>query len=242
MGAKSPDPWKMRFHTQTAGSSLTAQQPENNIVRTALQALAAVLGGTQSLHTNAFDEALALPTEHSAMIALRTQQILGYEAGLADTVDPLAGSYYIESMTDALEEAAGRVLAEIDAAGGAVEAVEQGVVQRMIEDSAYREAQRQESGESVVVGVNRFVADDGEDIPTLELDPDLEPDQIGLLAEVRAVRDTPLVESALAEVRRVASDGGNLLYPMKTALQRQATLGEVSGVLAEVFGIHRPAG
>lgn len=242
MGAKSPNSWKMRFHTQTAGSSLTAQQPENNIVRTTLQALAAVLGGTQSLHTNAFDEALALPTEHSAMIALRTQQILAYEAGLADTVDPLAGSYFVESLTDALEEAAGRVLAGIDAVGGAVEAVEQGVVQRMIEDSAYREAQRQESGESVVVGVNRFVADDGDDIPTLELDPGLEPNQVGLLAEVKAGRDTPLVEAALAEVRRVAADGGNLLYPMKTALQRRATLGEVSGVLSQVFGIHRPAG
>jgi len=241
MGAGNPDSWKLRFHTQTAGSSLTAQQPENNIVRTAMQALAAVLGGTQSLHTNAFDEALALPTEHSAMIALRTQQILAYEAGLADTVDPLAGSYFIESLTDAVEEAANLVIREIDAAGGAVEAVEQGVVQRMIEDSAYREAQRQETGESVVVGVNRFTSADGEEIPTLELDPNLESQQAALLADVRSGRDTPLVEEALVEVDRVASEGGNLLYPMKVALERRATLGEISGALEGVFGKHRPA-
>ena len=242
MGAADPNSWKLRFHTQTAGSTLTAQQPENNIVRTALQALAAVLGGTQSLHTNAYDEALALPTEHSATIALRTQQIIGYEAGVADTVDPLAGSYFVEALTDAVEEAATRVIGEIDAAGGAVAAVEQGVVQRMIEDSAYREAQRQESGESVVVGVNRFTGDTSEDIPTLQLDPELEAKQAGLLGEVRAGRDTPLVEAALEEVERTAAGGGNLLYPMKVALERRATLGEVSGVLEGVFGKHRPAG
>lgn len=242
VGARNPDSWKLRFHTQTAGSTLTAQQPENNIVRTALQALAAVLGGTQSLHTNSFDEALALPTEHSAMIALRTQQILAFEAGLADTVDPLAGSYFVESLTDAVEEAAHLVIREIDAAGGAVAAVELGVVQRMIEDSAYREARRQETGESVVVGVNRFTAAQGEEIPTLLLDPDLEPTQAAFVASVKAGRDTHLVEQALTEVRRAAAEGGNLLYPMKTALQRRATLGEVSGVLAEVFGVHRPTG
>ncbi|MFH2071471.1 MAG: methylmalonyl-CoA mutase family protein [Actinomycetota bacterium] len=242
MGAVHPDSWKLRFHTQTAGSTLTAQQPENNIVRTALQALAAVLGGTQSLHTNAFDEALALPTEHSAMIALRTQQIIGYEAGLADTVDPLAGSYFIESLTDAVEEAANLVIREIDAAGGAVAAVEQGVVQRIIEDSAYREAQRQESGESVVVWDNRFTSAEVHPIPTLVLDTDLESKQAALVAGVRAGRDTPLVEDALAEVGRVAAEGGNLLYPMKAALERNATLGEVSGVLEGVFGRHHPAG
>ena len=242
MGAVDPASWKLRFHTQTAGSSLTAQQPENNIVRTTLQGLAAVLGGTQSLHTNAFDEALALPTEHSAMIALRTQQILAYEAGVADTVDPLAGSYFVEALTDAVEEAAGRVLQEIDSAGGAVAAVEQGVVQRMIEDSAYREARRQEDGESVVVGVNRFTDAGGEPIPTLVIDPEVEADQGRRVAAVRAGRDTPAVEAALEEVRRVAVDGGNLLYPMKAALARRATLGEVSGVLEGVFGRHRPAG
>jgi methylmalonyl-CoA mutase N-terminal domain/subunit len=242
MGATNPNSLKLRFHTQTAGSSLTAQQPENNIVRTAMQALAAVLGGTQSLHTNAFDEALALPTEHSAMIALRTQQILAFESGLTDTVDPLAGSYYIESLTDAVEEAALAVIREIDAVGGAVDAVEQGVVQRMIEDSAYREARRQEAGESVVVGVNRFTSGTEADIPTLGLDPDLETHQAAFVSEVKAGRDTPLVESALEEVARVAAGNGNLLYPMKVALERRATLGEVSSVLESVFGKHRPAG
>ncbi len=242
MGATDPDACKLRFHTQTAGSTLTAQQPENNIVRTTIEALAAVLGGTQSLHTNAFDEALSLPTEHSAMIALRTQQILAYEAGLADTVDPLAGSYFVESLTDAVEEEANRVIGEIDAAGGAVAAVEQGVVQRIIEDSAYREAQCQETGESVVVGVNRFPAAGEGEIPTLTLDPNLEAEQAALVGAVRRRRDTPLVEAALAEVGRVAAAGGNLLYPMKVALEREATLGEVSGVLEGVFGRHRPAG
>jgi methylmalonyl-CoA mutase N-terminal domain/subunit len=242
MGAVDPDSWRMRFHTQTAGSSLTAQQPENNIVRTALQAVAAVLGGTQSLHTNAFDEALALPTERAALIALRTQQILGFESGIADTVDPLAGSYFIESLTEAVEEAALGVMREIDTAGGAVAAIEQGIVQRMIEDSAYREARRQESGESIVVGVNRFASDDEEEIPTLQLDPALERDQVGRVAAVRERRDTPQVERALAEVRRVATEGGNLLYPMRVALDRSATIGEVSEELAGVFGHYRPTG
>jgi methylmalonyl-CoA mutase N-terminal domain/subunit len=241
MGAADPDSLKMRFHTQTAGSTLTAQQPENNVVRTALQALSAVLGGTQSLHTNAFDEALALPTRHSAMIALRTQQIIGYESGVADTVDPLAGSYYVESLTDAIEGAAMTVLRKIDAAGGAVAAVESGTVQRMIEDSAYGEALRQASGESVVVGLNRFTEGSDQDIPTLELDPELESRQAAHTAAVRSGRDAAAVESALAEVHRVATDGGNLLYPMKTALGLRATLGEVSAVLENVFGRYRPA-
>jgi len=241
MGARDPDSHKMRFHTQTAGSTLTAQQPENNIVRTALQALAAVLGGTQSLHTNAYDEALALPTEDSALIALRTQQIIAHESGVADTVDPLAGSFFVESLTDAVEAAAEAVLARIDAAGGAVAAIEQGVVQRMIEDSAYREAQRQESGESVVVGVNRY-ATAGTTVPaTLRVDPGLERDQAQAVARFRAARDPAATEGALAEVRRVAVDGGNLLYPMKIALQRRATLGEIAGALTGVFGTHRPA-
>jgi methylmalonyl-CoA mutase N-terminal domain/subunit len=240
MGARDPDSLKMRFHTQTAGSTLTAQQPENNIVRTALQALAAVLGGTQSLHTNAYDEALALPTEDSALIALRTQQIIAHESGVADTVDPLAGSFFVESLTDAVEAAAEAVLARIDAAGGAVAAIEQGVVQRIIEDSAYREAQRQESGESVVVGVNRY-ATAGTTVPaTLRVDPGLERDQAEAVARFRAARDSAATGRALAEVRRVAADGGNLLYPMKTALQRRATLGEIAGALTGEFGVHRP--
>jgi methylmalonyl-CoA mutase N-terminal domain/subunit len=242
MGATIPEAQKMRFHTQTAGSTLTAQQPENNLVRTALQALAAVLGGTQSLHTNAFDEALGLPTEHSAMLALRTQQLIAHETGVADTVDPLAGSYFVESLTDAVEDAAVRIIEEIDAAGGAVAAIEAGVVQRMIADSAYREAQRIETGESVVVGINRFVTDEGQSIPTTEIDPEVERSRVEALAAMRARRDSAAVAAALDEVRRVAEGEGNLLYPMKTALQREATLGEVSGVLADVFGHYRPGG
>ena len=222
----------MRFHTQTAGSTLTAQQPENNIVRTTLQALAAVLGGTQSLHTNAFDEALGLPTEHSATIALRTQQIIAYESGVADTVDPLAGSYFVESLTDAVEEAARRVIGEIDAAGGAVAAVESGVVQRMIEESAYREARRsrvgrvgRRRGQSVRRRRRRRGAD-----PVV--DPDLEDgDQV---ARVTCGDRPAMPVSWRACPRRGRRSrrrhGGNLLYPMKPALAAGATLGEVSGI------------
>jgi methylmalonyl-CoA mutase N-terminal domain/subunit len=240
-GATDPDSWKMRFHTQTAGSSLSAQQPENNIVRTALEALAAVLGGTQSLHTNAFDEALGLPTDHSARIALRTQQIIAYESGVADTVDPLAGSYFVESLTDAVEEAARSVMREIEAAGGAVAALEAGVVQRIIEDSAYREARRVESGESVVVGVNRFVDGAQSEVPAMAVDHSVEKDQSTRLKDLRAKRDSKAVETALDEVRSTAAADGNLLYPMKTALQLGATLGEVSAALADVFGKYRPS-
>jgi len=240
-GAAEPDSWKMRFHTQTAGSSLSAQQPQNNIVRTALEALAAVLGGTQSLHTNAYDEALGLPTDESARIALRTQQIIAHESGVADTVDPLAGSYFVESLTDAVEEAARAVMREIEAAGGAVAALESGVVQRMIEDSAYREARRVESGESVVVGVNRFVVDAGSEVPAMVVDHSVERDQAARLKSLRAKRDAKAVEAALDDVRSAAAGDDNLLYPMKTALQRNATLGEVSGALVDVFGRYRPS-
>jgi methylmalonyl-CoA mutase N-terminal domain/subunit len=240
LGASDPDSWRMRFHTQTAGSTLTAQQPENNIVRTALEALAAVLGGTQSLHTNAFDEALGLPTDRSARIALRTQQIIAYESGVADTVDPLGGSYFIESLTDSVEDAARRVMHEIEAVGGAVAAIEAGVVQRMIEDSAYREARRVEAGESVVVGVNRFVEDAGSDIPTMAVDRSVEAAQTARLAALRSKRRTEAVDSALDDVRTAAASEANLLYPMKVALERDATLGEVSAALGDVFGRYRP--
>jgi methylmalonyl-CoA mutase N-terminal domain/subunit len=240
LGATDPDSWKMRFHTQTAGSSLTAQQPENNIVRTALEALAAVLGGTQSLHTNAYDEALGLPTDRSARIALRTQQIIAHESGVADTVDPLAGSYFIESLTDSVEEAARRVMADIDAAGGAVAAIESGVVQRMIEDSAYRVARRVESGEAVVVGVNRFVETGEDEVPTTVVDRSVEEAQLKRLADLRARRDERAVAAALDAVREAAAGDANLLYPMKGALERDATLGEVSAALVDVFGRYRP--
>jgi methylmalonyl-CoA mutase N-terminal domain/subunit len=241
LGATDPDSWKMRFHTQTAGSSLSAQQPENNIVRTAMEALAAVLGGTQSLHTNAFDEALGLPTDRSARIALRTQQIIAFESGVADTADPLAGSYFVESLTDAVEAAARAVMREIETAGGAVAALESGVVQRMIEDSAYREARRVEAGESVVVGVNKFVEETRSEVPAMPVDHTVEKDQSTRLKELRGKRDAKEVEAALDKVRTTAAGDGNLLYPMKVALQRSATLGEVSAALADVFGRYRPS-
>ncbi len=240
IGAKNPKSWAMRFHTQTAGSTLTAQQPENNIVRTTVQALAAVLGGTQSLHTNAFDEALGLPTERSATIALRTQQILAFESGVADTVDPLAGSYFVEALTDAVEEKATELLEEIEARGGAVAAIEAGWMQRQIEEAAYAEARRQDSGESVVVGVNRFVADEEPEVPVLVVDPALEEDQKERLAELRATRDGAAVQRALDDVGAAAASDTNLLPPMRRALELGATVGEVSDALRRVFGEYRP--
>jgi methylmalonyl-CoA mutase N-terminal domain/subunit len=240
VGAAAPDSWRMRFHTQTAGSTLTAQQPQVNVVRTALQAVAAVLGGTQSLHTNSFDEALALPTEHAATLALRTQQVIGYESGIGDTIDPLAGSYFVEALTDRLEEEARRILREIDAAGGAVAAVEAGLVQRMIEESAYRAACRIDSGEAVVVGVNRFAEGDEPDVPLLRVDPEVEREQAHRLADLRGRRDAAAVLASLDNLRRVSAGDGNVLYPMKAALQEGATLGEISSALADVFGRYRP--
>jgi methylmalonyl-CoA mutase N-terminal domain/subunit len=240
LGAMDPRSWAMRFHTQTAGSTLTAQQPLNNVVRTTIQALAAVLGGTQSLHTNSYDEAVGLPTDDSALVALRTQQVIAHESGVADTVDPLAGSYFVEYLTDRLQEAAEQLLDEIDAMGGAVAAIEEGWMQARIEDSAYREARRQGDGTSVVVGVNRYVSDDGQGIPVLEIDPQLEEDQKRRLAGWRASRDQAAVESALANLGDQAGTDYNLLPPMKIALLAGATVGEVSDRLRSVFGLYRP--
>ncbi|MDP8957732.1 MAG: methylmalonyl-CoA mutase family protein [Actinomycetota bacterium] len=240
VGARRPESCRMRFHTQTAGSTLTAQQPENNIVRTAMQGLAAVLGGTQSLHTNAYDEALALPSERSAKVALRTQQILAFESGVGDTVDPLAGSYYVESLTDALEERARELLGQIDGLGGAVAAIEAGFMQGLIEEAAYREARRVERGESVVVGVNRFGEGDEEPVEVYELDPALVARQEQRVQELRSGRDAHRVEAALKELRATAEGDGNLLYPMKDALAAYATVGEVSDVLREAFGVYQP--
>ncbi len=239
VGAKSEASWKMRFHTQTAGSTLTAQQPLNNVVRTAYQALAAVLGGTQSLHTNAFDEALGLPTEQAARLALRTQQILGHESGVTAEVDPLAGSYLVESLTDAVEVEAMALIEEIDALGGAVAAIEAGFQQRHIEDAAYAEARRIEAGDSVQVGVNRFVGAGDPPTPALEIDPALEPDQVARTRSVRERRDQAAVDAALADVAATARGDGNLLYPMKQALAALATVGEVSATLTEAFGRYR---
>jgi methylmalonyl-CoA mutase N-terminal domain/subunit len=243
MGARREASWRMRFHTQTAGSTLTAQQPLNNVVRTAYQALAAVLGGTQSLHTNSFDEALGLPTDASATLALRTQQILAHETGVPDVVDPLAGSYYVESLTDAIEAEAMALIDRVDALGGAVAAIQEGFPQREIEEAAYRTAKALERTESVQVGVNRFVADAAEPVPVpvMVVDPHLEPGQVERLGRMREGRDAAAVDDALDAVRHAAVRGENLMYPMKRALAAMATVGEVADVLRSEFGTYDAA-
>ena len=238
--AKDPRSWMLRFHTQTGGATLTAQQPEVNIVRTALEALAAVLGGTQSLHTNSYDEALALPTEHSATIALRTQQVIGYETGVTETVDPVAGSYYVESLTDELERIASDYIERIDAMGGAVRAIEAGFYQDEIHEAAFRVQQGIESRERVVVGVNRFVEADEEPIELQRISEIEVAKQVDRVRAMRADRDQAAVDAALAVVAETASGTGNLVLPMKQALRVRATLGEVSDALRGVFGEHRP--
>jgi methylmalonyl-CoA mutase N-terminal domain/subunit len=241
-GATDERSTKLRFHTQTAGSSLTAQQAENNIVRTTVQALSAVLGGTQSLHTNAFDEALALPTERSARIALRTQQILASEGGLTGTADPLAGSYYVESLTDAVEEEAWFYINRIDEMGGSVKAIENRFMQREIEEAAYRYQREVEREERVIVGVNRYASSAADD-PDMELhtvDETIRERQTERLSELREGRDNRAVEKALANLEGAAESSENLLYPMKEALSELATLGEVSNTLRGVFGEYRP--
>jgi methylmalonyl-CoA mutase N-terminal domain/subunit len=240
IGARDPRSQAMRFHTQTAGSTLTAQQPLNNVVRTTVQAMAAVMGGTQSLHTNSYDEALGLPTEDSARLALRTQQILAFESGMTSTVDPWAGSYFMEALTDAVEEKATELFDRIEAMGGAVRAIEQGWMQSQIEEAAYQEALRQERRDSTVVGVNRFAEEGDVDVPVLAIDPALEQEQCGRLAVWRATRDRAGVETALTAVEAVARTDQNLLPAMKEALAVGATIGEVSNVLRGVFGTYRP--
>jgi methylmalonyl-CoA mutase N-terminal domain/subunit len=240
-GAQDPRSAMLRFHTQTGGATLTAQQPENNIVRTALEAMAAVLGGTQSLHTNSFDEALALPTERAARIALRTQQILGYESGVADTADPLGGSYFVEALTNEVEQRAWQYIEKIDGMGGAVSAIEAGWVQDEIHESAFRVQQQVESGERVVVGVNRYRQEDEVPPELLRIDEAEVVAQQERVRELRRRRDQTEVEEALAAVRASAGGTDNLLPPMKEALRSGATLGEVSDALREVFGEHRPS-
>jgi methylmalonyl-CoA mutase N-terminal domain/subunit len=232
----------MRFHTQTAGSTLTAQQPLNNIVRTTIQALAAVLGGTQSLHTNSYDEAVGLPTDESALVALRTQQVIAHESGVAVTVDPLAGSYFVEKLTNDLEAKAEDLLAQLASMGGSVAAIEEGWMQSQIEDSAYREARRQGSGESVVIGVNRFTSDESEPIPVLDIDPALEESQKDSVKAWRAERNQDAVTSALSQVGAVAATDENLMVSIKDALGVGATVGEISDSLRGVFGVYRPTG
>jgi methylmalonyl-CoA mutase, N-terminal domain len=239
--AKDPRSAMLRFHTQTGGVTLTAQQPENNIVRTAVEALASVLGGTQSLHTNSFDEALALPTEHAAKIALRTQQILGYETGVPDTVDPLGGSYFVESLTNEVEQRAWELVDKVDGMGGAVAAIEAGWVQDEIAESAFRVQTAVEAGDRVIVGVNRFNETAEAPPALLRLDEAEVTAQVERVRMLRAGRDAGAVESALAAVRETARGDGNLLFPMRDALRARATLGEVSDALREVFGEYHPA-
>ena len=237
-GATNPKAQALRFHAQTGGSTLTAQQPENNVVRVAVQALSAVCGGAQSIHTNSFDEALALPTERAARIALRTQQLLAHEAGGTDTADPFGGSYFIESLTDELEERARELMARVDEVGGAVAAVEQGFVQAEIENAAYRYAQEVEAGERVIVGVNRYEEAEPEEIELLRIDPDAERRQHERTSRVRAERDAAAAEESLARVREAASGTENLLPPLREALGVRCTIGEICNVLRDEFGMY----
>jgi methylmalonyl-CoA mutase N-terminal domain/subunit len=232
---------RLRFHTQTGGVTLQAQQPLNNVVRVAVQALAAALGGTQSLHTNGYDEALALPTEQSATLALRTQQVIAYESGVAKVVDPLAGSYYVESLTDEIESGARALIEEVDAIGGAAKAIERGFFQETIARSAYQLQKRQESGETVVVGVNRFTDDSA---PLRIETPDfsaLESDQRARLDEVRRRRDAGAVARMLGDIRAAAAGGDSLMPPILAAVRARATLGEISDTLRAEWGTYRPA-
>jgi methylmalonyl-CoA mutase, N-terminal domain len=238
--AQDPRSWMLRFHTQTAGSTLTAQQPENNVVRVALQALAAVLGGTQSLHTNSLDEALALPTENAVRVALRTQQIIAHESGVADTIDPLAGSYLIEHLTDEVERRAFEYIEKIDALGGALRAVERGYVQSEIQEAAYRYQQAVERKGQIVVGVNEFTVDEQTDIERLKVDPAIESQARARLAALRARRDNAQVSALLARLESAAKGTDNLLPPFVECVENCVTVGEICKVLRGVWGEYRP--
>ncbi|MFI5657276.1 methylmalonyl-CoA mutase [Streptomyces sp. NPDC051684] len=240
-GAKNPKSMMLRFHTQTAGVQLTAQQPEVNLVRVAVQGLGAVLGGTQSLHTNSFDEAIALPTDKSARLALRTQQVLAYETDVTATVDPFAGSYVVEKMTDDVEAAAVELMDKVEELGGAVNAIERGFQKSEIERSAYSIAQETDSGERVVVGVNRYQLAGEEPYEPHRVDPAIEAQQAERLAKLRAGRDQSAVDAALAELKKAAEGEDNVLYPMKDALRARATVGEVCDALRGVWGAYVPS-
>ncbi|WP_285622272.1 acyl-CoA mutase large subunit family protein [Actinoallomurus iriomotensis] len=239
-GARNPKSQMLRFHTQTAGVQLTAQQPEVNLVRVALQGLGAVLGGTQSLHTNSYDEAIALPTQKAARLALRTQQVIAYETDVTKTVDPFAGSYFMEAMTDELEAAILELIQAVDDRGGAVAAIEQGFQKSEIERSAYRIAQEIDNQERTVVGVNKFVLDEEEPYEPMRVDPQIEVDQCERLAALREERDNAAVERALDALRSAAQGTGNVLLPMREALGLRATVGEVSHALRDVWGVYVP--
>ena len=240
--AKNPSSWMLRFHTQTSGVLLTAQQPYNNIVRTTLHALAAVLGGTQSLHTNSFDEAYALPSDQAVLVALRTQQIIAYESGVVDTVDPLAGSYYIEYLTDEIEGKAQKYIEQIDSMGGAVTAIEKGFMQREITESAYRYQKEVESKKRIVVGVNEFVTEEEIPIKIMQIDPKIEKTLITRLQQIKRKRNNPKVNEALSKLRKAAeNEKVNLMPFVLDAVREYATLGEICGVLREVFGEYKPS-
>ena len=237
--ARDPRSWMLRFHAQTAGSTLTAQQPDNNLVRVTLQALAAVLGGAQSLHTNSRDEALGLPTEHSVLLALRTQQIIAFESGVRNTIDPLGGSYYVESLTASLEEQAERYLKKIESMGGAVAAIAAGYMQREIQESSFRTQRALESGDQTTVGVNRFGEQEATSPPVLRVEPQIEQDQKARLKRLRSRRDSKQVEARLGGVEEAARGEANLLPPIIDAVEGYATVGEISDVLRQVFGLHQ---
>jgi methylmalonyl-CoA mutase N-terminal domain/subunit len=240
--AKNPNSWRLRFHTQTAGCSLTAQQPMNNVVRTALQALSAVLGGTQSLHTNSMDETLALPTEASVTVALRTQQIIAEESGVTNTLDPLGGSYFVEWLTDRMEQEAQRYIDKIDQLGGIVRAIELGFPQKEIGDAAYHYQQQLEKLEKTVVGINKYQMPEEIPIPILKIDPEVERRQVAATQEVRRKRDNGKVRRLLGRVEEAARGGGNLMEVFVEAVREYCTLGEIIGVLKGVFGEHRDPG
>ncbi len=240
-GAENPSSWQLRFHTQTSGVALTAQQPHNNIVRVALQALAAALGGTQSLHTNSFDEAYALPSQRAVTIALRTQQIIAYESAVADTVDPLAGSYCIEALTSQIEEDALRYVGEIDRQGGAVNAIEKGYMQREIIESAYKHQREVEKKDRIIVGVNNFITREELPIKVLRVDPAVEKMVLERLNRVKKERNNHRVREALDKLRHVAEDEAeNLMPPILDAVKEHVTLGEICNVLREVYGEYKP--
>jgi methylmalonyl-CoA mutase N-terminal domain/subunit len=238
-GAKDERSWRLRFHTQTGGVTLTAQQPENNIVRVALQGFAAVCGGTQSLHTNGFDEALALPTERAAKIALRTQQIIGYESGAADTVDPFAGSYFVEALTDEIERRASELIAKVDELGGSVNAID--FIKNEIEESAFGYQERYRLGQDIVVGVNKFVDEKDVEVPDiLRVDPESERQQVERLKAFKENREHELVEKRLEEIRVCARGSENLLPVLRQALKDRCSMGEVCGAMRDVFGEYQP--
>jgi len=239
--AKNPKSWMLRFHTQTAGSTLTAQQPENNIVRTAIQAMAAVLGGTQSLHTNSYDEALALPTEQSARIALRTQQVIAYESGAPQTVDPLAGSYYVESLTNEIEKRANDYLQKVEAMGGMLKAIERGYVQQEIQNAAYEYQQAVDREQAIVVGVNKFQGGEEKPVPIQRIDPALEPKQVERLRALRAKRNPETWQAAIRAVEDTARSGDNLMPRILSAVDACATVGEISDAMRKVFGEYKEA-